>query len=179
LYGEFVTPPNKETVQKDPESPYAISKLGAEYYFAYYGRVHGLHTVALRFGNVYGPRQDPHGEAGVVAIFCGRILDGRPLTIFGDGRQTRDYVYVRDVAAATFAAASKALPPAERLTPARSTSGPASGRPDCAREHSATGLRHSRSDRIRAASTGRAAALGSERHESGGIARLDTVGDTA
>ena len=115
LYGEFVTPPNEETVPKDPESPYAISKLSAEYYLAYYGRVHGMNAVALRFGNVYGPRQDPHGEAGVVAIFCGRILEGRPLTIFGDGRQTRDYVNVRDVAAATFAAASKALPPIERL----------------------------------------------------------------
>jgi UDP-glucose 4-epimerase len=115
LYGDFVEPPNAETVPKDPESPYAIAKLAAEYYLAYYGRVHGLNTVALRFGNVYGPRQDPHGEAGVVAIFCGRILDGRPLTIFGDGRQTRDYVYVRDVAAATFAAASKPLPPIERL----------------------------------------------------------------
>ena len=115
LYGDFVTPPNKETAPKDPESPYAVGKLAAEYYLAYYGRVHGLNAVALRFGNVYGPRQDPHGEAGVIAIFCGRILDARPLTIFGDGRQTRDYVYVRDVAAATFAAASKALPPVERL----------------------------------------------------------------
>jgi len=115
LYGDFVTPPNRETFPKDPESPYAISKLSVEHYLAYYGRVHGLNTVALRFGNVYGPRQDPHGEAGVVAIFCGRILDGRPLTIFGDGRQTRDYVYVRDVANATFAAATRALPPMERL----------------------------------------------------------------
>jgi UDP-glucose 4-epimerase len=115
LYGDFVTPPNAEVFPKDPESPYAISKLSAEYYLAYYGRLHGLDAVALRFGNVYGPRQDPHGEAGVVAIFCGRILDGRPLTIFGDGRQTRDYVYVRDVAGATFAAASKPLPPIERL----------------------------------------------------------------
>lgn len=115
LYGDFVTPPNKETFPKDPESPYAVSKLSVEHYLAYYGRVHGLNAVALRFGNVYGPRQDPHGEAGVVAIFCGRILEGRPLTIFGDGLQTRDYVYVRDVADATFAAATKALPPVERL----------------------------------------------------------------
>jgi UDP-glucose 4-epimerase len=115
LYGEFVVPPNKETFVKDPESPYAIAKLGVEYYLAYYGRVHGLDTVALRYGNVYGPRQDPHGEAGVVAIFCGRILDGRPLTIFGDGKQTRDYVYVRDVAAATWAAVTKSLPAVDRL----------------------------------------------------------------
>jgi UDP-glucose 4-epimerase len=78
---------------------------------AYYGRVHGLDTVATRFGNVYGPRQDPHGEAGVVAIFCGRILQGRALTIFGDGLQTRDYVYVGDVAEAMWDGATKPLPP--------------------------------------------------------------------
>jgi UDP-glucose 4-epimerase len=115
LYGDFVTPPNKETYPKDPESPYAISKLSVEYYLAYYDRVHGMDTVGLRYGNVYGPRQDPHGEAGVVAIFCGRILEGRPLTVFGDGEQTRDYVYVRDVAAATFLAATKTLPRREKL----------------------------------------------------------------
>jgi UDP-glucose 4-epimerase len=115
LYGDFVTPPNLETFAKDPESPYAISKLSVEYYLAYYLRVHGLDTVALRFGNVYGPRQDPHGEAGVVAIFCGRILEGKPLTIFGDGQQTRDYVFVGDVAAATFSAATTALPKPGKL----------------------------------------------------------------
>jgi UDP-glucose 4-epimerase len=115
LYGDFVTPPNKETFPKDPESPYAISKLSLEFYLAYYGRIHGLDAVALRFGNVYGPRQDPHGEAGVVAIFSRRILDGKALTIFGDGLQTRDYVYVRDVAAAALIAATKSLPPVERL----------------------------------------------------------------
>jgi len=104
LYGDNTTPPNFEDTKKDPESPYAISKLSVEYYMAYYGRVHGLDTAATRFGNVYGPRQDPHGEAGVVAIFCGRILQGRPLTIFGDGLQTRDYVYVGDVVRANLAA---------------------------------------------------------------------------
>ena len=115
LYGDFVTPPNKETFAKDPESPYAISKLSVEYYLAYYARVHGLDTVALRYGNVYGPRQDPHGEAGVVAIFCGRLLEQRPLTIFGDGHQTRDYVYVGDVAEATFRAATRPLPAPAKL----------------------------------------------------------------
>jgi UDP-glucose 4-epimerase len=115
LYGDFVTPPNVETFPKDPESPYAVSKLSAEYYLAYYARLHGIDTVALRFGNVYGPRQDPHGEAGVVAIFCGRILEGRPLTVYGEGTQTRDYVYVRDVAAATYLAATVTLPPPGRL----------------------------------------------------------------
>ncbi|HJQ54944.1 MAG TPA: NAD-dependent epimerase/dehydratase family protein [Gemmatimonadaceae bacterium] len=110
LYGEFTTPPNIEDFAKDPESPYAVSKLSAEYYLAYYGRVHDKDTVAVRFGNVYGPRQDPHGEAGVVAIFCGRILNDKPLTIFGDGKQTRDYVYVGDVARAVWLAATKPLP---------------------------------------------------------------------
>lgn len=115
LYGDRASPPNVETTAKDPDSPYAIAKLSVEYYLAYYARVHGLDAVALRYGNVYGPRQDPHGEAGVVAIFCGRLLDGQPLTIFGDGLQTRDYVYVRDVAQATFLAATSALPPVQRL----------------------------------------------------------------
>jgi UDP-glucose 4-epimerase len=115
LYGDFSTPPNYETYPKDPESPYAIAKLSAEYYLAYYSRVHNIDSAALRFGNVYGPRQDPHGEAGVVAIFCGRILGNRPLTIFGDGRQTRDYVYVGDVARAVYLGATEPLPDKGRL----------------------------------------------------------------
>ena len=109
LYGDFNTPPNAETYPKDPESPYAIAKLSIELYLAYYGRVHGQDSISVRFGNVYGPRQDPHGEAGVVAIFCGRILNNRPLTVFGDGLQTRDYVYVGDVARAVLLAATKPL----------------------------------------------------------------------
>ena len=115
IYGDFNTPPNVEIFPKDPESPYAISKLAAEYYLSYYGRIHGVEHVAVRFGNVYGPRQDPHGEAGVVAIFCTRVLDGKPLTIFGDGLQTRDYVYVGDVARAVFLAATGDIPAAERV----------------------------------------------------------------
>jgi UDP-glucose 4-epimerase len=111
IYGDQTTPPNLEGFDKNPDSPYAIAKLSVELYLAYYARIHGLDTVALRFGNVYGPRQDPHGEAGVVAIFCGRILNGEPLTIFGDGTQTRDYVFVGDVVEATFRAATRALPP--------------------------------------------------------------------
>jgi UDP-glucose 4-epimerase len=104
IYGDHAVPPNVETVGKEPDSPYAISKLAAEHYLSYYARIHGLDTVALRFANVYGPRQDPHGEAGVVSIFCRRILENQPLTVFGDGSQTRDYVYVRDVAAAVMRA---------------------------------------------------------------------------
>jgi len=115
LYGEFNTPPNVESYSKDPESPYAIAKLSTEYYLAYYGRVHGMDSISVRLGNVYGPRQDPHGEAGVVAIFCGRILEKRPLTIFGNGLQTRDYVYVGDVARAIYLAATKPLPEKGRL----------------------------------------------------------------
>jgi UDP-glucose 4-epimerase len=112
IYGDFNTPPNVETFAKDPESPYAISKLSSEYYLSYYGRLHGIEHVAMRFGNVYGPRQDPHGEAGVVAIFCTRIIEGKPLTIFGDGLQTRDYVYVGDVAQAVFLGATHEIPAA-------------------------------------------------------------------
>jgi UDP-glucose 4-epimerase len=115
LYGDFATPPNGETTAKDPESPYGIAKLSVEYYLAYYARLHGLDTVALRFANVYGPRQDPHGEAGVVAIFCARLLTGQPMTVFGDGRQTRDYVFVKDVALANVAAARTTLPRPGRL----------------------------------------------------------------
>lgn len=112
VYGDFVQPPNLETYAKDPESPYGIAKFAAELYLAYYARVHGLDYVSLRFANVYGPRQDPHGEAGVVAIFCGRLLKGTPLTVFGDGGQTRDYVYVGDIARAHVLAAGLApIPP--------------------------------------------------------------------
>jgi UDP-glucose 4-epimerase len=115
LYGDFVDPPNVENFPKDPESPYGIAKLSVEFYLAYYGRVHGMDTAVVRYSNVYGPRQDPHGEAGVVAIFCGRVLDGRPLSIYGDGSQTRDYVFVGDVAEATTLAATHSLPRPDRL----------------------------------------------------------------
>ena len=110
VYGDLVAPPTTEQAPKDPQSPYGTAKLSVEYYMGYYARVHGLDAVALRYANVYGPRQDPHGEAGVVAIFCNRLLDGTPLTIFGDGKQTRDYVYVGDVARANLLAATRPLP---------------------------------------------------------------------
>ena len=114
-YGDFVAMPTVEAAAKDPQSPYGIAKLAVEYYMSYFSRIHGLETVALRYANVYGPRQDPHGEAGVVAIFCQRILSGTPLTAYGDGMQTRDYVYVGDVARANLLAAEFALPAAGRL----------------------------------------------------------------
>ncbi len=115
VYGDFITPPNVETYAKDPESPYGIAKFSTELYLAYYARVHGLDYVALRFANVYGPRQDPHGEAGVVAIFCQRVIDGKPLTVFGDGGQTRDYVFVGDVARAHVLASKVPTIPAGRV----------------------------------------------------------------
>jgi UDP-glucose 4-epimerase len=88
-----------------PLSPYGQSKFAAEGYLALYERLYGLSGVSLRLGNVYGPRQDPLGEAGVIAIFCGRLRAGERPTVFGDGRQTRDYIYVGDVVAAALAAA--------------------------------------------------------------------------
>jgi UDP-glucose 4-epimerase len=114
-YGDLAPVPSSETDLKNPESPYGISKLAVEYYLGFYGRVHGLQYVTLRYANVYGPRQDPHGEAGVVAIFCGKLLEGKPVRVFGDGEQTRDYVYVGDVARANLLAAGATLPPAGAL----------------------------------------------------------------
>jgi UDP-glucose 4-epimerase len=87
-------------------APYGTSKLCAEHYLSLSNRLYGTRHVALRYGNVYGPRQDPHGEAGVVAIFFGRLTSGQAPVIFGDGLQTRDYVHVADVVAANLAAAA-------------------------------------------------------------------------
>ena len=109
VYGEPDVYPTPESAPKHPVSPYGVSKLAGEHYLDCYRAVHGLDHVALRYGNVYGPGQDPHGEAGVVAIFCSRLIDGEPLDIFGDGEQTRDYVYVEDVAAANLTAADMPL----------------------------------------------------------------------
>jgi UDP-glucose 4-epimerase len=115
VYGEPEVRPTPETAPKGPESPYGVTKLGGEQYLYYYHRVHGLEYAALRYSNVYGPRQDPHGEAGVVAIFSTRLLDGEPLLLFGDGLQTRDYVYVGDVVAANLLVSEAPLPRAEAL----------------------------------------------------------------
>ena len=90
-------------------APYGQSKHAAEGYCELYSRLHGLSTVSLRYGNVYGPRQDVHGEAGVVAIFCGHLIEGRRPTVFGDGHQTRDWVYVSDVVRANLLAAEAGL----------------------------------------------------------------------
>jgi len=105
VYGEPDELPAVETASKQPLSPYGVSKLTGEYYLHFYRHIHGLEGVSLRYSNVFGPRQDPHGEAGVVAIFGRSVLEGRPITVFGDGEQTRDYVYVGDVARANLLAA--------------------------------------------------------------------------
>lgn len=104
IYGEQECFPCDEEHPQRPVSPYGVAKLATEKYLFFYHAQYGIDYVALRYANVYGPRQDPHGEAGVVAIFCGRILEGRPATIYGDGRQTRDYVFVADVVRANVAA---------------------------------------------------------------------------
>jgi UDP-glucose 4-epimerase len=97
--------PLPESAPIAPMSPYGQSKHAAEGYIALYKRLYGISGVSLRLGNVYGPRQDPLGEAGVIAIFCGRLQEGGRPTVFGDGRQTRDYIYVGDVVSAALAAA--------------------------------------------------------------------------
>ena len=106
IYGEC-DGPAREDAPRLPIAPYGTSKLAAEEYLATYNRLYGTGHVSLRYGNVYGPRQDPHGEAGVVAIFCNALRAGETPKVFGDGRQTRDYVYVGDVARATLAAAER------------------------------------------------------------------------
>jgi UDP-glucose 4-epimerase len=105
IYGEGRVIPAPESHPAAPEAGYGQSKLAAEGYCELFRRLHDFSTVSLRYGNVYGPRQDPLGEAGVIAIFCGKLLDGGKPKVFGDGLQTRDYVYVGDVVAANLAAA--------------------------------------------------------------------------
>ena len=111
VYGEPEEIPTPERAAKLPLSPYGVTKLSGEYYLHYYEVVHGIEYVALRYANVFGPRQDPHGEAGVVAIFCERLQSAEELTIFGDGEQTRDYVYVKDVVVANLLASEMILKP--------------------------------------------------------------------
>ena len=108
IYGEGAGRPLPldERAECRPDAPYGQSKYAAEGYLSLYSRLYGLSTVALRLGNVYGSRQDPLGEAGVVAIFCGALLDGGTPRVFGDGHQTRDYVYVGDVVEAFLAGAA-------------------------------------------------------------------------
>jgi UDP-glucose 4-epimerase len=107
MYGDTDEVPTPETVAPLPMSGYGQSKFCAERYLGLYHRVYGLSTISLRFGNVYGPRQDPHGEAGVIAIFCGRYYEGGRPKVFGDGTQTRDYIFVGDLVDAILAAGDR------------------------------------------------------------------------
>lgn len=106
MYGDTNALPTPETEPPAPVSPYGVSKFTGELYLSCFRAMHGLHYVALRYANVYGPRQNPHGEAGVVAIFAERLLRGQGCTIFGDGGQTRDFVFSEDVVAANVKALS-------------------------------------------------------------------------
>src|SRR4026209_71394 len=110
VYGDPAVIPTPETAPKLPISPYGVSKLADEYYARALGALRGFQGVAMRYANVFGPRQDPKSEAGVVSIFVSRLLANEKLTVFGDGRQTRDYVFVRDVARANVLATSVTLP---------------------------------------------------------------------
>lgn len=100
VYGDPEVVPTPEPAPKGPISPYGVSKLSGEYYLRALGALRGFEGIAMRYSNVFGPRQDPKSEAGVVSIFVSRLLEGQKLTVFGDGRQTRDYVFVKDVARA-------------------------------------------------------------------------------
>jgi UDP-glucose 4-epimerase len=107
IYGEQDQFPAPETHATRPMSPYGIAKLAGEHYLSYYQQVSGIQFVSLRYANVYGPRQDPEGEAGVVAVFCQKMLGGEQPIINGNGRQTRDFVYVEDVVEANLIAMGK------------------------------------------------------------------------
>jgi UDP-glucose 4-epimerase len=107
IYGEQDVFPAPESHPTRPVSPYGVSKAAGELYLGYYRAQYGLKSVALRYANVYGPRQNPHGEAGVVAIFSERLLGAQSCTIYGDGKQTRDFVHVRDVARANLLAVQR------------------------------------------------------------------------
>jgi UDP-glucose 4-epimerase len=110
VYGDPEVVPTPETAPKAPISPYGVSKLAGEYYMRALAALRGFEAVAMRYANVFGPRQDPKSEAGVVSIFVSRLLEGRPLTVFGNGLQTRDYVFVQDVARANVLASTAAVP---------------------------------------------------------------------
>jgi UDP-glucose 4-epimerase len=107
IYGETDLLPTPESVAPLPMAAYGQSKYCAERYLGLYERLYGMSTIALRFGNVYGPRQDPHGEAGVIAIFCGRLRAGKRPRIYGDGSQTRDYIFVTDLVDALVSAGDR------------------------------------------------------------------------
>src|ERR671921_1576718 len=110
VYGDPEVVPTPETAPKLPISPYGVSKLAGEYYMRALAALRGFEGIAMRYANVFGPRQDPKSEAGVVSIFVSRLLDRQAMTVFGDGHQTRDYVFVKDVARANVLASNAAIP---------------------------------------------------------------------
>ncbi|HJR16524.1 MAG TPA: NAD-dependent epimerase/dehydratase family protein [Gemmatimonadales bacterium] len=110
VYGDPEVIPTPETAPKLPISPYGVSKLAGEYYMRALAALRGFEGIAMRYANVFGPRQDPKSEAGVVSIFVSRLLGAQPLTVFGNGRQTRDYVFVKDVARANVLASTLPIP---------------------------------------------------------------------
>ena len=169
IYGECDAPA-REDHPRAPLAPYGVSKLAGEEYIAAYNRLYGAAHVTLRYGNVYGPRQDPKGEAGVVAIFMKRLREGGTPRIFGDGTQTRDYVYVGDVVAATLAAAGACRRRAQRRHGRRDVGGRAV-RADPARRRRASASRSSPSRApgelqrsVLDASLASASSAGSRRH---------------
>jgi UDP-glucose 4-epimerase len=115
VYGDPDELPTPETAPKAPISPYGVSKLAGEHYLRALGALRGFEGVAMRYSNVFGPRQDPKSEAGVVSIFASQLIAGKPLTVFGDGLQTRDYVFVKDVARANVLASTVVLPAADDI----------------------------------------------------------------
>jgi UDP-glucose 4-epimerase len=110
IYGEADIIPTPETHPENPESPYGIAKLTIEKYLHFYKKTYGLNYISLRFSNIYGPRQNSKGEAGVIAIFTDKILDNKSPTIFGDGNQTRDFLFVKDAVTAAILALNAELP---------------------------------------------------------------------
>ena len=121
-YGTVEEMPVDENTPQHPESPYGITKLSSEYYLQFWKGLHGLDFTALRYGNVYGPRQDPNGEAGVIAIFAQAILLGKPVRIDWDGEQQKDYVYVGDVARSNLLALTRGSGEAYCIATGRGTS---------------------------------------------------------
>jgi UDP-glucose 4-epimerase len=122
VYGDPLRLPTAESSPIEPLSPYGAGKAAAETYMDLFNRLHGISTVSLRMANVYGPRQNPHGEAGVIAIFCGAAASGGTVTRYGDGRQTRDFVFVSDVVEAFLAAGGAAVTGALNVSTGRETS---------------------------------------------------------
>lgn len=122
VYGNIKKFPLTESLEPKPISPYGITKLSGEMHLNFFREIYGLDSTVLRYGNVYGPRQNPHGESGVIAIFTKKMVSGERPIINGDGRHTRDYVYVKDVVAANLLAARSTLPGPFNISSGQETS---------------------------------------------------------